>query len=249
MAIQQDLASAHRRQQAQLRTRIVSDMVTLWNSEFDPSQPGTSWPEVRRLTVSVIRDRYPVSVRLATDYYSQARQIAGLTGDFQPVSVPQPPEEQLVSALNATGIAAYRTALGGGQSPNQAKNTAGVTLSGAASRLVAEGGRQTVHRSAEQDDQALGYMRITDADPCSFCAMLASRGPTYKTAATAGDPRGGGRRYHDHCACTAAPVFGSDDEWMSQAEDLSQQWVRVTSGLSGDEARNAWRRYWESRED
>lgn len=249
MAEQQQLARAHRRQQAQLRAQIVEDVLTLFGAQFDPSSPDTSWAEVRRLTLALIRDRFPVSVRTAEAYYQQARALADLDDRFQPVPAEQPPEDQLQASLAATGIAAFRTARRAGQNRVRAKQTASVTLSGSASRLVLEGGRETVHRSAERDGQSLGYMRITDADPCHFCSMLASRGPVYKTQATAGDPRGGGKRYHDQCACTAAPIFGSDEEWLAEARDLYDQWLNVTEGLSGQQARNAWRRYWESRED
>lgn len=249
MAAQQDLAAAFRRQQDELRAEVVRDAVSVWNATFDPSSPDASFMEARRLLVALVRSRYPASVQTAMTFYPRIRALAGFDGPFQPVAAPEPAVEELNTVLGATGIAAYRIARRAGQGPQQAKNTAGVTVSGSTSRLVAGGGRETVHRSVEEDGQALGYQRVTDADPCSFCAMLASRGPVYKTERTAG-ARGSGRRYHDHDACSVAPVFSdSDRDWVARVESLSDQWVRATRGLSGDEARNAWRRYWESREE
>lgn len=251
MARQQELSRAHRRTQAGLRSQVVRDALTVWNAVFDPSRPDESFRVARDLLIALIRDRYPVSVRTAEAFYRQIRALAiagDFTTEFQPVTAPQPPAEQLQASLAATGLAAYYTALGGGQSPQEAKDTSGVTVSGATSRLVLSGGRETVHRSVEADPRAVGYIRVTDEDPCGFCAMLASRGPVYKSLKTAGDTRGGGKRYHDHDACFAAPVYeGSDNEWTRRSADLSDQWARVTAGLSGEQARNAWRSYWEKR--
>ena len=42
--------------------------------------------------------------------------------------------------------------------------------------------------------------------PCGFCAMLASRGPVYKTSETAGVRLD---RYHLNCRCESVPVFTS----------------------------------------
>lgn len=42
--------------------------------------------------------------------------------------------------------------------------------------------------------------------PCGFCAMLASRGPVYKTSKTAGV---GVNRFHNHCRCVCVAVYTS----------------------------------------
>lgn len=56
--------------------------------------------------------------------------------------------------------------------------------------------------------------------PCSFCTVLASRGPVYASTATAG-ARGTGNEYHDECYCVpmampaadAAHPFGRPEDW------------------------------------
>lgn len=50
--------------------------------------------------------------------------------------------------------------------------------------------------------------------PCGFCAMLASRGPVYKTSESAGVRVD---RYHVHCKCEAVPVYTSR-EWPGKAQ-------------------------------
>jgi hypothetical protein len=101
--------------------------------------------------------------------------------------------------------------------------------------------------SVLEDEEALGWARISDGDPCSWCAMLVSRGAVYKSGATAGDVRYGGTRYHDHDGCQAVPVFSYDSPYEQAAEELYEQWRRITEGTSGAEARRVWRRYWDSR--
>ena len=90
------------------------------------------------------------------------------------------------------------------------------------------------------------WRRVTDGNPCAFCAMLAARGPVYLTRESAGhvvgremgrgtkhyrstgkvsyggpaDRRRGtrdiGERYHDRCGCTVEEVTG---DWSPTAEE------------------------------
>jgi len=103
-----------------------------------------------------------------------------------------------------------------------------------------------MQKSIDADELATGWSRVTDNDPCAWCAMLASRGPVYKSAQTAGDPRQGGNRYHDHCGCQAWPAFTLDEPFVGIAEKLYDDWRQVTRGTGGRNAVNTWRRWWES---
>jgi hypothetical protein len=163
-------------------------------------------------------------------------------------------EDRVEANLNATGIAVYHRALRAGQAEARAVDTMAVNLSGAATTLTLEGGREVVRDAAAADVEAIGWIRVPDADPCSWCAMLASRGVVYRSAETAGRAKNRGFvgeglfKWHDHCGCTAVPVFRDDDPLLDRADDLYEQWLRETQGHSGRNARNAWRRYWENRE-
>lgn len=163
-------------------------------------------------------------------------------------------DDRLDSNLNATGIGSYQRALRAGQTPAKAVDTMAMNLTGSATTLTLEGGREIVRAAAEGDDEAIGWLRVTDADPCSWCSMLASRVAVYRSAGTAGREindrfTGEGQfKWHDHCGCNAIPVFDPDDPHVRAAEDLYDQWLRETQGHSGKAAVNAWRRYWENRE-
>lgn len=79
-------------------------------------------------------------------------------------------------------------------------------------RHTLAGGRDLLSESALAHPRSIGFRRVTDGKPCAFCAMLASRGPAYRSKKTAG----AGRRYHDYCGCTVEEVFG---EWRPTAEE------------------------------
>lgn len=241
------LAEMQTRRVGEFSGYIAAAALAIWVSRFDPQNPEETYPATRAALIELIRSWFPNMVDLGSRFYSTMRELAGFDGAFQPIPAKRQPREALVTSINATGIAVFHTALNSGQTLAQAKDTAGVTVSGAVSRQAVSGSRQTVHRSVEEDQRAVGYMRMpSGGGSCSFCAMILSRGVIFKTEESAG-ARGSGNRYHDHDDCIVRPVFeGSEHVVTDRARDLSEQWQRVTAGLSGAEARNAWRRYWES---
>lgn len=121
-----------------------------------------------------------------------------------------------------------------------AMDNAFVSAAGAASRHVLTGSRETMLTLVQADEVALGWARVTDGDPCAFCAMLASRGPVYKSAATAGF------KAHDNCACSAEAVFARTAAWPGDARDYQRLWYASTRGYSGKDAINAFRREYEA---
>jgi hypothetical protein len=157
--------------------------------------------------------------------------------------MPSPlPTPQLIDGTeDSTGVGAFLHAIKTGQTVERARNNAGVRLSGATSKLVLDVGRQTVQQAVLDDFEALGWARVTDAKPCAFCALLASRGPVYKSERTAAF------QAHNHCACMPAAVFSHDEAWLGNAEELQQQWYQATQGHSGKAAIRAWRQYWDSK--
>ena len=113
-----------------------------------------------------------------------------------------------------------------------------------ADRFAKGGGRETVMASAEASGRS--WRRVSDGNPCSFCAMLVSRGDAYTsedaaltvvgrgTEVRSGKARRGGQakgrrprgsrglgeKYHDHCGCTAVEVIGT---WTPTAEEQRYQ--------------------------
>ncbi len=78
------------------------------------------------------------------------------------------------------------------QELEDAVDTADRSSAGAADREVLRAGRDLIDRASRQDRRVVGRARITDGNPCAFCAMLASRGAIYTSQSTVA---GGGRRW------------------------------------------------------
>jgi hypothetical protein len=143
-------------------------------------------------------------------------------------------------SLIVTGPVGQKSKTARGKRLEVARDESFVEASGAAARHVLTGGRRSLLTLLEDDPQALGWARVTDGDPCSFCAMLASRGPVYKTETAAKF------QAHDHCACTAEPVYSRSAPWPGRAREFQQLWNdHIRGRYSGDEARREWRRLYE----
>lgn len=113
----------------------------------------------------------------------------------------------------------------------------------AIARHVEMAGRETLIFSAETDSARPGWARVlTGRENCAWCAMLASRGPVYRSESSA-LVRDDGRRFHDGCDCLVVPVFDRSS-WpgKAQADRLLQFWQDSTRGQSGGDAVNAFRR-------
>lgn len=147
--------------------------------------------------------------------------------------------EQIMTALRVTGPVELKRNMAIGGSPNQARARMANTLTASSSRLVLAGERDTVMGTVRESDVIVGWRRVTDADPCAFCALLASRGAVYTKESVS-------FAAHDGDECTAEPLYEHEDEPESVLE-LQEQWRKVTERKSGKTAIRAWRRHWDSR--
>lgn len=247
MAMRPEEAQRYRRVQALLAAQMARQVVRVWRDLMDPARVDAVWPAVRAALVPIVRQARDQSAALARAAYMDARRAERVPdGGFDPEGPLQLAIDRLESSLDVTGPIEFKKAIAAGKSPEQAMDAAAVRMVGSTQYLALEGGRSAMRRSIEADERATGYARVTDNDPCAWCAMLASRGPVYKSAKTAGDARQGGDRYHDHCACQAWPAFTLDEPFVGTAEGLYDDWLRVTRGTGGRNAVNTWRRWWEA---
>lgn len=236
----------YRAVQALLAARMAQQVLRVWRDLMNPAKVDASWPAVRAALVPIVERAREQSAVLAGTAYTDARNEAGVDGEFDPEGPLPLMLRRLEAALDVTGPVEFKKAIAAGRTPQQAMDAAAVRMVGSTQYLALEGGRQVMERSIDADERATGWARVTDGDPCAWCAMLASRGPVYKTAKTAGDPRQGGNSYHDHCACQAWPAFTLDEPFVGIAEGLYDDWLRQTRGRGGKHAVNAFRRWWES---
>lgn len=117
-------------------------------------------------------------------------------------------------------------------------------------RHAQAGGRQTIHDNSERDRVALGYVRVTRANPCAFCAMLASRGLRYRAfkegSFDLSDSRftgDGDAKVHDNCGCSLKPVYSENDPMVGRTEKFADMWSMW--GAGGGDASLRFRRGYE----
>lgn len=220
---------------------LIRDVLAQWAITLsDLSAVRAHWTPIRAAITAAVNDRHDVFWRMGLRFYAQVRNAAGVTSSVPEVlPVPLPPA--LVQAtLDSTGPWTMLKAVEKGLQAGPAAEMAGVRLSGAASRLAIQGAREAVLTLVGKDQEAEAWARILGPRPCYFCAMLASRGPVYKTE------RSAGFQAHNHCMCVAVPVFSADQP-VPGWHDLESQWQQATKGKSGQDARLAWRHYWDGR--
>jgi hypothetical protein len=220
---------------------LIRDVLAQWHLNMtDLAHVKAMWPAIRSAITLAVNDRRDVFWKMGLRFFAQVRGASGITSPVPEVlPVPLPPA--LVQAtLDSTGPWTMLKAVSKGVQPGPASDIAAVRLSGAASRLAIQGAREAVLAAVQADPAALAWARGLGPRPCYFCSMLASRGPVYKSAASAGFEA------HNHCMCYAIPCFlaGQGAPGWQQLQD---DWQRVTAKLSGQDARKAWRHYWDSR--
>lgn len=164
--------------------------------------------------------------------------------DFEVPDIDWGPSDRAAEvSLIVTGPVGQKSKASRGKPLTLARDESFVQASGAASRHVLTGGRRSLLTLLQDDPQALGWIRVTDGDPCAFCAMLASRGPVYGTEASAKFEA------HDACACTAEPVYSRDALWPGRAREFQQLWNdNIRNRYSGKDAINAFRRLYEQQQ-
>lgn len=241
------LTEEHRRAQQALSAALLRELVTLWRG-FGTGDVDGFWPAIRTALLTLIPARRRISAGLASAYYRDFRAAEGIPG-LAPVRLAVPPEPALVEAtVDIAGPVSFKQSISRGNSLDRARSRALVTESGAVSKLVLGGGRDTVERSMLTDEKALGWARVTDGDPCAWCAMLASRGGVFKSAQTAGDPRTGAMPWHPHDGCTAEPVFSRNAPLPGRGQEFQDLWYSATEGEFGAAKLNAFRRAYEAQQ-
>lgn len=158
-----------------------------------------------------------------------------------------PSDRAAVVSLNVTGPVSQKSKAARGRPLQAARDESFIEAAGAGSRHVLTGGRRSLLTLLESDPQAVGWVRVTDGDPCAFCAMLASRGITYTSEASAG------LKAHDRCACTAEIAYSRNGPLPGRAQDFRDLWAEVVgfapnNRYSGAEAIRAFRREYERRQ-
>jgi hypothetical protein len=237
------LTAQHRLQQLTLRQATVSDLLRLWRA-FDPSDLNGSWVALEPALVALTQARRPVSSNLAAEYVTGFRRAEQVAGSVRPAFAPSLTADDIIPNLRYVGPGNALRMVQLGRPLDDIARVTLVNVEGEVTRQVLGGGRQTILDTVRRDPQARGYIRVTDGSPCAFCAMLAGRGPVYRSADT------GSFDAHRACGCTAEPVYRTDQPWPRSAErfrDLYREAAKAvpksTSDWSAEVRREFRRRY------
>lgn len=238
------LTSRHRLQQLQLRSATVRDLLLLFR-RFDPLELSKSWSAIEPALVALIQARHPISAGLAGRYLAEFRNAEQVAGTASVVLAPSLTAEELIPNLRVVGIANAWRLKDMNRAPGEIVKTTITNVEGEVTRQTLAGGRSTLVDTVRADPKARGYTRVTDGNPCHFCAMLAGRGPVYNSDASSSFDA------HRKCGCTGEPVYFTDSPWPDEAYkwkalyDESAKAVRAagTSDFSGDVRREFRRRH------
>ncbi|HYH54017.1 MAG TPA: hypothetical protein VD761_07795 [Solirubrobacterales bacterium] len=235
------LTEQHHTAQIQVRARALRDYLRLW-----PIWNGDeeSFNQMAAAAIVLVRAYHGLSATLASSYFQSFRLAEQVAGEAAIRPAGPIDESKVLSGLVVTGRDSVADALRAGRSPEDARRAALTRTSGSITRQVLTGGRETLVRSVAEDKEALGWGRVTDGNPCPFCALLASRGPVYKEETVDFEA-------HDHCTCAAMPFYKGAD-WPARGREFKALYDRsvrearqareLRRGTSND-LLNAFRRY------
>lgn len=248
---QQSRAAEHQAAQRALTARLAAQLGPLW----DVIRLG-AFATTIPLWIEAVKDLLELFARmsgtLAADYYSEERDIARARGVFVPAPA-QIPDGKTEASLRWATKDLWIPEDDNPPPIEQRLAAAEKKAVGAAQKIVADVGRDTIVEAVAEDPGVIAWARHTGPDACAFCALMVSRGPVYHTRETAGAGanrrfEGGGEyKFHDNCDCTVYPLFeGQIWEPPQYVLDWDDLYTRSTRDAYGTKPKlRAWRKAFE----
>ena len=230
------LTDRHRRSQVRLAITADSQARRLWDSSLNLADLDASQPVWKQTMLNLLETWYHISQQEALLYLPRFRQAELEGGAGIRVDVPRFDRDAVGGQLDWMGSTNIKWHMSMGQTQQDAYEAARRLFLGAFHEAVLAGGRGTVQEWARKDPRAIGYRRVADGNPCTFCAMLVGRGPVYTSERKALSRRGGGA-YHPHCGCAVEVVYG---DWKPSGRERRyvDDYYRAAESLPKGEPRN-----------
>jgi hypothetical protein len=238
------LTTAHRAQQLAVQAGSIDNLVLLWRA-VDVTRLGDTIDVFAQAAALLAARGFDDSAASSANYYSLFRRVEIGTGLAVPLAS-RPPLAVLASDIRGAALSGILKARRAGMDVGRASERGLVRAIGTLGKLVLSGGRMTIVEAVKTDRRALGWMRATSGDPCTFCRMLASRGATYKSEKSADF------QPHDHCGCAPEPLYEDDDTTLGAAGrgeqfadewSKAQSWARANGTMSAGTSNNALNNY------
>ncbi len=285
--LEEYLALEHAQNQEEVAAQLALALLPIWfilrpNSLDESSVPWLS------AAIPVIQKAYYQSLRLGTVFAQNYRWAAIPTADPLPLQLPEIdkpldisngsfdqidldfdddewwdnrefPLEDVAKNMLVNGPGRVMANMGE-KTIDEAMETALHTSSGAAIRQAVNGSRSVTRAVAESDQRALGWARVTDSNPCYYCAILASRGAVYQADSflakdesfakpsepvELGDNWTDVAKVHDNCRCTLRPVYLKSHFRDREAWFYYDQWKTFSKGKGNKAAIREFRKKFE----
>lgn len=215
------LTDQHRRNQVRLAITADSQARRLWDSTLDLNDLKGSQPIWKRTMLDLLQRWYNLSASMASRYLPEYRKAAiGEPDDGVRIAIPRFDRTQASRRFDWMGSTNVLWHIAKGETEQAAWETARALFLGAFHEAVLTGGRQTITEWAHKDTRAIGWRRVSDGNPCAFCAMLVTRGPVYTSEQTASSADTLSGKYHNHCGCTVEVVYS---DWHPTEQE--QHWI------------------------
>lgn len=238
------LTEANRAAQLAARAGSLQGLLHIW-SIVDVTDLSGTIETFARAAALLAGEGFDRSAAAAANYYGLFRRVEGVGAIAVPRAA-RPSADFMIGELRGSALKGIIDARKAGMTIEGAKSQGLVRVAGALTKLVLSGGRMTITGAVDRDPRALGWARVTSGDPCTFCRMLASRGPVYKSEKSADFEA------HDHDACMPEAVYrGEQDEGPAPADSekylaeyrTAQAWARTSGTMSQDTSNNALNNY------
>ncbi|WP_461004710.1 VG15 protein [Trueperella pyogenes] len=229
------LSDEHRRAQARLGGSFRAVAPEL-DSLIDLGDLDGSFPDWYAGYSGLRAAGQQTSTAMATAYLGEFARVEG-AGELVAGRLPQ---NELTAITNAhiSVVRAVKARIAGGMSPEEAWRIQSAIAYGRLTQSVLDAGRAVITRADFRYSGRPGrWRRISDGQPCAFCAMLVGRGPVYSEQTADFES-------HDHCGCGAEPVVGEWEptelealwrsSYLQAAKDAANEngpkWARTAAG-------------------
>lgn len=241
------LTDSYKAKQNREAAKIAATVALLYSRAVDPASQRSvdRWLE---LMIPRLIGTSDDGARSAAQFYAALRRLEGVNDPFSPTATLGAVDPGVRKSLLTVGPYAYMNKaakietldVGPAQTKAllaEAKMATTKAVTAATIRHAQAGSRQTIVDNTEKDPVALGWVRVTKADPCFFCAMLASRGLTYRAfkedSFDMSDPRftgSGTAKVHDSCGCSMKPVYDKADPVLDRTSKFADMWSMWGAG-------------------
>ncbi|PPG39461.1 hypothetical protein [Pseudoclavibacter sp. RFBA6] len=214
------LARQQMLRQVDQSAQIEDALGKLWDDIVDPADYTTTFNIWRERAVVLIAGGRRRSELTAQQYYAATRALAGVDGALLQQAAQPLETETTRRALGAATSYRYGAwKIARGDDPAAILEAAKSQALGAAKRRILGAGRQRLTSLSNKDPAILGWARVSDGNPCGFCAMLVSRGPVYSGATVR-------FRAHNRCGCGVRMVPRDDPSrgWDAEARQYRELW-------------------------